>query len=97
LGSIADVLNRQGVSTLAQLNGIPRNLWPKFTPGDIEKEDVVKFCDNIYKLVGVGALVPDQDVQDKIRELLGLPVKVSDGSDFIPEPKPFITNGEDGK
>lgn len=96
LGSIADTINRHGVPVLGQLNGIPKNLWPKFTPGDIEKEDVSKFCDNIYKLVGVGALIPDQDVQEKIRELLGLPVKVSDGKEFeLPEPKPFTTQMKD--
>lgn len=72
LTSIADVINRQALPKLMKLNGFPREVWGTFVPSDIEKENVKDFCDNIYKLVGVGALVPDDQVQDRIRELLNI-------------------------
>lgn len=84
LHAIADVLNRQAIPKLMKLNGYDRKLWPKLVPSDIEKEDVTKFCDNVYKLVGVGALMPDDTVDAKIRTLLGLPPVTSDGNDIVP-------------
>jgi hypothetical protein len=72
LQSIADVLNMVARPKLLKMNGFAPEVWGLFTPADIEKEDVQKFCDNVYKLVGVGALVPDDEVQEKIRDLLGI-------------------------
>lgn len=82
--SIADVLNKVARPKLMRLNGFKREVWPTFKPADIEKEDVAKFCDNIYKLVGVGALVPDDSVNDKLRLLLDLPPVQSDGNVITP-------------
>lgn len=72
LRSIADVFNKQAIPRLMKLNGIERKYWPKLKPSDIEKENVNEFCDNIYKLVGVGALMPDDSVDQRIRQLLSL-------------------------
>jgi hypothetical protein len=77
LGSIADVINRSARPKLMKLNGYERKVWGTFKPADIEKEDVSKFCENVYKLVGVGALVPDDELNTKIRELLGVPPTTS--------------------
>jgi hypothetical protein len=72
LKSIADVFNKQAIPRLMRLNNIERKYWPKLKPSDIEKENVKDFCDNIYKLVGVGALMPDDAVDQKIRQMLSL-------------------------
>lgn len=82
LKSIADVLNRVALPKLMKLNGYDRKVWPTFKPADIEKEDVAKFCDNIYKLVGVGALIPDDNVDKRVRELLNIP-QSEQGEDVI--------------
>jgi hypothetical protein len=82
--TIADVLNRVARPKLMKVNGYDRKLWPTFVPADIEKEDAGKFCDNVYKLVGVGALIPDEGVNAKIHEILGLPPVVSDGNVITP-------------
>lgn len=73
LVSIADVINRKARPQLMKLNNYDRKVWGTFKPADIEKEDVSKFCENVYKLVGVGALIPDDELNTKIRELLGVP------------------------
>lgn len=78
LTSIADVLNKKALPRLMKLNGFPREIWPKFVPGDIEKENVQQFCDCIYKLAGVGALVIDDEVDTRIREILNIPKSTSD-------------------
>jgi phage gp29-like protein len=80
LKDIASVMNKTPISKLMTLNGIPSNLWPTIKPGDLEKEDVMKFIDSIYKLVSVGAMIPDEDIDAKARELLDLPIKVAKGN-----------------
>lgn len=80
LGDIAAVVNRKPVPKLMQLNGIAPELWPTVKHGDLEKEDVMRFVDSIYKLTSVGALMPDEDIDAKARELLDLPVKVANGA-----------------
>lgn len=76
--TIADVLNRQARPKLMKLNGFDRKVWGKFVPSDIEKEDTQKFCDNIYKLVGVGAMVPDDELSKRLRDLLNIPESTSE-------------------
>lgn len=75
---IATTFNKNAIPKLMKLNNIDRKLWPKLTPSDLEKEDVSKFCDSVYKLVGVGALIPDDELNDKIRYLLGIDPTSSD-------------------
>lgn len=72
LRGIAEVFNKQALPRLMKLNGIERKYWPKLKPSDIEKENVRDFCTNLYQLVGVGALIPDEQVDEKIRTLLGI-------------------------
>lgn len=69
---ICSVLNRTALPALMRVNAIPIELWPSFKPGDVEKDDVSVYTEAIYKLVGVGALLPDDSVDAKIRTLLGL-------------------------
>jgi phage gp29-like protein len=68
-----------------KVNGYSREVWPKFVPADIEKEDVKGFCDNVYKLIGVGALIPDDEVNKRIHELLNIPLSLTgeSGKDVI--------------
>lgn len=78
LQTIQDVINKVALPKLMRINGYDRKLWPKIKPNDIEKEDVSKFCDNVYKLVGVGALVPDDELNERIRNLIGISPSTSD-------------------
>ena len=79
LFDIAGVLNRQGLPPLMQVNNIPIEHMPKFVPGDIEKENIAVFVDSVYKLVGVGAMVPDENLDIKLKQLLNLPQVLTDG------------------
>ena len=84
LNGIASVFNMDAIPELMTVNNIPPEHWPKLVAGDLEKPDVAKFVDALYKLVGVGALLPDESVDTKIRELLDMPKLISDGNDITP-------------
>jgi phage gp29-like protein len=78
LKTISDVMNKTALPKLMKINGYDKKLWPKITPHDIEKEDVGQFADNVYKLVGVGALIPDDELNEKIRMMLSIKPSTSD-------------------
>lgn len=84
LGDIAAVLNRKAVKDLMILNNIDLRVAPSFKPSDLEKNDLAKFADAIYKLVGVGALLVDEDVDNAIRTNLNLPPRKGDASSILP-------------
>lgn len=73
LKSITDVLNRFAIPRLLRINNMPLEHAPKFATSDIEKADVEKTLDALNKVVLSGILPPDEDVQDKVRDLLDLP------------------------
>ena len=75
LANIAEAINRQAVSRLMQVNNIKPDNWPKLEPGDIEKQDLQKFTDAVYKLVGVGALLPSEELSAKLSTMLEVPVE----------------------
>lgn len=77
LSNIAETLNRQPVPRLMKINAIAPENWPIIKPGDIEKPDLQRFTDAVYKLVGVGALVPSESLNAKLSELLEVEVDSS--------------------
>ena len=93
LKDIAAVINKKAIPKLMKLNGVDTKLWPSIKPGDLEKEDVMRFVDSIYKLVGVGAMIPDEDIDAKARELLDLPVRIGEFK-YIP-PNQGSTENDD--
>jgi len=80
LNDIAAVFNRDAVPQLMKLNSVPPEFWPKLVPGDIEKADITKFADAVSKLLLCGALLPSDDLNDKSRVMLELPLVESDGN-----------------
>ena len=75
LNVISDALNKQAVPRLMRVNNIKAENQPKIKPGDVEKPDLQRFTDAVYKLVGVGALVPSDELSNKLSELLEVPVE----------------------
>ena len=74
LESIAATINRQIVSKLMEANGVPEEFWPRIKPGDIEKQEVKDTATAIIDGVAAGAITLDAGAENKLRELLGLPV-----------------------
>jgi len=71
--SIADVFNDHAIPRLLKLNGMDTARCPKLTYGDIGAVDLTVLGDFITKLAQAGALVPDEGLEDWLRELAGLP------------------------
>jgi hypothetical protein len=77
LGAIMDnmqsTLNRFLVPELMTINGIPEQLWPVITHGDIEKQDTKNFSEMVANLVNSGIVTPDPMLEEHVREEVGLP------------------------
>ena len=71
--SIADVFNDHAIPRLLKLNGMDVARCPHLTYGDIGAVDLSVLGDFIGKLSQAGALVPDERLEDWLRDLAGLP------------------------
>lgn len=74
LDSIEAVMNRFAVARLMKLNPVfPRESWPRFKHGDIEKAPLDEVGTFIQRVAGANLLTPDVAVEAKVREMAGLP------------------------
>lgn len=81
LDIICETFNSQGIPQLIDVNeshfdGITD--YPKLAHGDIENADIQKLAAYIKDMTGVGILVPDDGLEDYVREAAGLPERTSD-------------------
>lgn len=75
LDQVCEVFNRVEIPALCRLNGIPEDLVPELTHGDVERVDISKLSAYVAQLIGVGALVPDEKLEAHLREQGDLPVR----------------------
>ena len=81
LDIICETFNSQGIPQLIDVNGSHFDGitdYPKLTHGDIENADIQKLAAYIKDMTGVGILVPDDGLEDYVREAAGLPERTSD-------------------
>lgn len=81
LDIICETFNRQGIPQLIDVNGSHFDGitdYPKLAHGDIENADIQKLAAYIKDMTGVGILVPDDGLEDYVREAAGLPERTSD-------------------
>jgi hypothetical protein len=82
IDTILDVVNRFAIPRLMRLNGVtdPR-LWPSIRRGDIERASVEQLAGPLVQLANAGIITPDQQIEDHIRDLGGLPPRDDDTPD----------------
>ena len=90
LETICEVFNNQGIPALIDLNeehfkGITD--YPKMVHGDIEEPDLEKLGNYIKDMVGCGALFPDENLDDYLRQVAHLPERQKDYDYEVPEDK----------
>lgn len=76
---ICEVFNNQAIPRLIDANGDKfKGItdYPRMTHGDIEDVDLTQLCTYIEKLVGVGLLTPDEELEKMLRRAGNLPEKL---------------------
>ncbi len=112
LDIICETFNRQGIPSLIDINGqhfAGITDYPKMTHGDIEDVDITKMSQFIKDMTGIGVLVPDDGLEDYIRQVGHLPERTSDTREIDhmrqnqqernepPEPKTAAGSETDGE
>lgn len=81
LDIICETFNSQGIPALIDINGEHFSgitEYPRMTHGDIEDADITKVSAFIKDMTGIGLLVPDDSLEDYIRQIGHLPERTSD-------------------
>ena len=76
---ICEVFNNQAIPRLIDMNGDHfKGItdYPKMTHGDIEDVDLEQLSTYIEKLVGIGLLTPDEELEKMLRRVGNLPEKL---------------------
>lgn len=93
--AISEVLNKQAVPRLFELNKMDMKRLPSILPGDIETPDLGSLGNYIQVLAGSGVpLFPDIDLENYLRGVANLPTRQDDGgTDEKPMPMPNTAGG----
>jgi hypothetical protein len=75
LGGIAGVFNNYGIPRLLKLNGVSDDLFPTLKYSTPRDPDIGILGDYVSKLTAAGALLPDDNLSDYLRDIAGLPVE----------------------
>lgn len=81
LDIICETFNSQAIPSLIDINGSyfeGITDYPKMSHGDIEEKDIQKVGQYIKDMVGIGILVPDDGIEDYVRDVGGLPERTAD-------------------
>lgn len=71
--SIAEVVNQYAIPRLLKINGMRTTDMPALTYGQVASVDIGEVAGFVEKLTGVGAIVPDRDLESHLRNLADLP------------------------
>lgn len=96
LDIICEVFNNQAIPALIDINGDHFQGitdYPYLVHGDVEDPNLEKLGDYIHKMISCGALMPDEDVEDFVREQAGMPERVGEWE--APEPTQASEGGND--
>ena len=87
LDVICETFNNQGIPALIDINGEHFNGisdYPKMTHGDIEDVNVKEAGQFIKDMTGIGVLIPDDGLEDYVREIGHLPERTADSREEDP-------------
>ena len=79
LDVICEVFNNQGITRLIDINGDAfKGItdYPTMKHGDIESPDLAQFSAFIKDMVGAGIVQPDEQLEEEVRRVGGLPEKL---------------------
>ena len=73
LDNIEETFHRHCTSELMRLNGVPYELWPRWSHGDVRRRSLDEVGNYVMKLTQVQALVPDEPLESHLRRIADLP------------------------
>ena len=79
LDVICEVFNNQGIPRLIDINGDAfKGItdYPRMVHGDIEKPDLDQFANYVNTMVAAGIVQPDEQLEDEVRRVGGLPERI---------------------
>lgn len=89
LDTICEVFNNQGIPRLIDLNGDHfKGItdYPYMEHGDIEDKDMAMFASYITEMIGAGVLQPDEQLEEEVRRVGGLPEKLETSTPYGVQP-----------
>lgn len=89
LDTICEVFNNQGIPRLIDLNGEHfKGItdYPYMVHGDIEDKDMAMFASYITEMVGAGVLMPDEQLEEEVRRVGGLPERMETATPYDVQP-----------
>jgi phage gp29-like protein len=95
LDVICDTFNTQGIPRLIDINGDHFSGitdYPRMVHGDVEDADLEKLAKFLQTMVGIGVLMPDEELEDYVRREGKLPARIArdpDGESDDEEMKEF--------
>lgn len=99
LDLICEVFNKQAIPRLIDINGDHfKGItdYPQLVHGDIETQDLSALGDFVSKMVGIGAITPDESMEDYLRMAASLPERDFDTT-YIAAEKPQKQSERNGK
>ena len=93
---VCEVFNNQAIPRLIDANGDKFKQitdYPHMTHGDIEDADLIQLATYIEKMVGIGLLTPDEELEKMVRRAGNLPEKLE--TDTPQEEQPEEEDPED--
>lgn len=81
LDIICETFNNKAIPALIDINGehfTGITDYPAMTHGDIEDVDVAKMAAFLKDMVGIGILIPDEGLEDYVRQIGNLPMRTDD-------------------
>jgi len=70
---IETTLNRSLIPKLMRLNNVPRDIWPEFRHGKLDRPDLDALGTFLLKLGQAGLLSPNKNLEDRVLEIADLP------------------------
>lgn len=89
LDIICETFNSQAIPTLIDLNGQHFGRledYPQLQHGDVSEQDITKIAAFLKDMVGSGIIIPDEKLEDHVRDVAGLPARTDLPDVREPEP-----------
>jgi phage gp29-like protein len=72
--SIAETINQHAIPRLLKLNGMALGTTPELKYSEVSHVDLTEIADFVSKLTAAGAITPNEETENYLRGLAGLPI-----------------------